>query len=207
MCTWSCWLPRHRYSVFSLLALIPLSSIAFLQFSSHLSILSQVSPHSTTSSAKRMSHGASRCSGPVIQSITMANRSGLKAEPWWRPTSTSKSSVTPATVRILVRLPSYISWIRRITFSSTSFSRRQFHTSICGTWSYAFSRSMKTQCRFLWPSWYFSMSCLSANMASVVLLQGIKPNCWSDIVTVPLSPFSITLSHIFSECDISFIPL
>ena len=105
MCTWSSWLPRHRYSVFSLLTLIPLSSIAFLQFSSRLSTSSQVSPHSTTSSAKSMSHGASHCSGPVRQSITMAIRSGLKAKPWWRQTLTSKSSVTPVTVQTLVRLP------------------------------------------------------------------------------------------------------
>ena len=53
----------------------------------------------------------------------------------------------------------------------------------------------------------FSISCRIANIASVVPLPGMKPNCSSSIVVSSLSLLSMILSQIFIACDISFIPL
>ena len=55
-------------------------------------ILRTVRHHPGTSSAK----GASFLMFSVSESIMMANRKGLIADPWWRPTSTAKGSLFPA---------------------------------------------------------------------------------------------------------------
>ena len=52
----------------------------------------------------------------------------------------------------------------------------------------------------------FSISCRTANIAFVVPLPGMKPNCSSPIVVSSLSLLSMILSQLFIVCDISFIP-
>ena len=53
----------------------------------------------------------------------------------------------------------------------------------------------------------FSISCLTANIASVIPLHGMNPNCSSPIVVSSLRLLSIILSQVFIVCDINCIPL
>ena len=87
---------RHMYSVFALDTFIPLFSKASLHCSSSNSSTSFSLAHSATSSAYIICQGASFLMFSVSESIMMANRKGLKADPWWRPTSTAKGSLVPA---------------------------------------------------------------------------------------------------------------
>ena len=83
---------RHLYSVFALHTFIPLVSKASLHYSSSNSSKSFSLAHITTSSANITCQGASFPMLSVSESIMMATRKGLKADPWWRPTSTAKGS-------------------------------------------------------------------------------------------------------------------
>ena len=67
------------------------------------------------------------------------------------------------------------------------------------TLSYAFSRSMNTQCKSRCPALYLSCSCLSTKIATVV-----DPNCSSRRPMLSSRCFSVdsrALSHIASWCD------
>ena len=74
-----------------------------------------------------------------------------------------------------------------IYFSGTFFILKQFQISLLGTLFYAFSRSMNTRCRFLFPSLYFSINCLIEKIGSVALLPGMNPNCSLDSTTSSLT--------------------
>lgn len=52
-------------------------------------------------------------------------------------------------------------------------------------------------CNPFWPSLYFSINVLKANIASVVLFPGMKPYCCSLIITTCLNLASYTLSYAF----------
>ena len=81
--------------------------------------------------------------------------------------------VNPMLVLTCVRASSYVSFTRRTYFSGTTCSLKHLQTSCRGTLSYAFSRSINTRCSAFCISRCFSITCLAANMASVVPLPGI----------------------------------
>ena len=70
-----------------------------------------------------------------------------------------------------VRASSYVSFTRRTYFSGTPCSRKHLQTSCRGTVSYAFSRSINTRCSAFCISRCFSITCLAANIASVVYIS------------------------------------
>ena len=105
----SCLSFTHMYSVFILLTFIPLLSKAYLQPSGFSSTCSLLSLQITMSSANIMVHGASSLISSVILSIIIANKQGLKADPWCSLTFTSNPSVTPTAHLTAVVLSSYIS--------------------------------------------------------------------------------------------------
>ncbi|KAJ8356648.1 hypothetical protein SKAU_G00194420 [Synaphobranchus kaupii] len=98
------------------------------------------------SSANIMVHGDSCLTSSVNLSITIANKKGLRADPWCNPTPTLNASVTPTAHLTTVTLSSYMSCTLLTYFSDTPDFLMQYHTSSLGTLSYAFSRSTKTQC-------------------------------------------------------------
>lgn len=113
-----------------------------------------------------ISYGDSFCILPVKQ-IKIANKNGLSADPWYRPTVISKSSEVPAAHRTLVLLFRYLSCMRRIYFSFTSFLSKQLQTSTRGTLPHAFSEhTIQPFLAFL----YFGISCRKARMVRLVLL-------------------------------------
>ena len=83
----------QRYSVFDLLTLTPLLSIAYLQDFSLRSTSSLVSSQITISSANSIDHGGSLLTSSVSLSIIIANRNGLNADPWCSPILSLKLSV------------------------------------------------------------------------------------------------------------------
>ena len=78
------------YSVFSLS--IHLFSKTSIHCSSYFSLV-----RSTPSSADLICQSATFRMLSVSESIIMANRKWLKADPWWRPTSTANGSLVSAT--------------------------------------------------------------------------------------------------------------
>ena len=100
---------------------------------------------------------------------TMMKSSVLSTEPWWTLTFTSNSSLYPHhTDSILAYIP------------CTSPHQMTFW----GTQSNAFSRSMKAMLSLLLAARYFSCSCLTTKITSVVPLPGMKPNWELSIDTV-----------------------
>ena len=91
------------YCFFALATFIPLFSKASLHCSSSNSSTSshlRVAPqHPRTSSAKVFF-----VMFYVSESIMMANRKGLKADPWWRSTSTAKGLIVPAHISLQFRI-------------------------------------------------------------------------------------------------------
>ena len=158
------------------------------------------------SSAYNMHHGDRSFIPWANTSIIMAKRQGLREDPWCNPTPTGILSVNPTLLFTRVLAPSYISCTIITYFSGIPFSLMHLQTYWRGTLSYAFSRSINTICSPFCFSRCFSISCRTANIASVVPLPGMKPNCSSPIVVSSLSLLSMILSQIFIVCDISFIP-
>ena len=134
---------RHIYSVFALDTFIPLFSKASL----HCSSMPFSLAHSTTSSANIICQGASFLMFSVSESTMMANRKGLKADPWWRPTSTAKGSLVPAAHLTTVSHWWYMSFTSLMYFSGTPLSRMHQYSSSSGL------------CRMLSPDqWIHSVS-------------------------------------------------
>ena len=116
-------------------------------FKSCSSASSRVLSHDTRSSANSIAWGGPLPTSFDITSITVMNNNGLSAEPWCRPTFTSKLSVDPISVLTDVVHPSYISCITLMYSSPTFFFLSAHHIIYLGTRSYAFSRSTKIICR------------------------------------------------------------
>ena len=137
-------------------------------------------------------------------SKTILKRKGLSAEPWRRPTFTSKPSVVPTPLLTLVFTSLHISFISRTYFSGTIFSLKHLHSYSLGTLSYAFSRSMNTICKSLPFFLYFSAICLRIDIAFVIPRLGINPNCSSATSTSSLTLLSTMRSQIFIVWERSF---
>ena len=157
-----------RYSVLLLLTRSPLFSIALLHNSSCSSASLRVFSHNTRSSANNIAWGGPLPTSCEITSVIMMNNNGLSAEPWCRPTFTSKLSVDPISVLTDVVHPSYISCITLMYSSPTCFFLSDHYIISLGTRSYAFSRSTKIIYRFCLFSKCFSCVILSAKIGSVV---------------------------------------
>ena len=110
-----------RYSVLLLLTRSPLFSIAFLHNSSCSSASSRVSSHNTRSSENNIAWDGPLPNSFDITSITVMNNNGHSAEPWCRPTFTSKLSVDPISVLIP---PSH-----RRRGATTGFGQNRHHRS------------------------------------------------------------------------------
>ena len=80
---------RYVYTIFAPDTSIPLFSQASHHYSSSNCSTYFCLSHSTTSSANIICQGASFLMCSVSEFIMMANRKGLKADPWWRPTPTA----------------------------------------------------------------------------------------------------------------------
>ena len=142
---------RHMYSVFALDTFIPLFSQASIHCSSSNSSTSFSLAHSTTSSANIICQCASFLMFSVSESITMANRKWLKADPWWKPTSAAKGSLVPAcsTPRDSFTLMVHVLHQSDVYTSGTPFVSHapiQFVT-LDSVVRMIFSISMNTQCK------------------------------------------------------------
>lgn len=174
------------------------SSSAFLLLSSFCWTPSLVKSTGTMSSANSAHQGT--------LSLTYAmklNTSGLRAEPWWKPTFTMNVSAIPTMLFTCMVASVYIYCIALTYFSETPSSLKHLHNSCLGTRSYAFARSINT--RFS-PVLSPYTSLLSA-LTQILHQPGIKPNCSSHFVVSVLNIPSITLTYKFIAYDISFIPL
>ena len=109
-------------------------------------------------------------STPVNLFITMDLKKGLRADPWCSPTSTCNLSVPPTTHFI-----SHAALIQLLYDSNILFC------TLLSTLLYTFPKNTKTQCSTFWPSVYFYICTLNANIASVlsvVLFLGKKIALW-----------------------------
>src|SRR5206468_1237713 len=145
----------------------------------------------TRSSAYNNSHGSPHLDCIDSASNTIINNKGLSTEPWCTPIFTS----------------SYIDCITLTNHSSTFSFLRDHQRISLGTMSNAFSKSTKAIHSSFFLHRYLSCSCLTMNMASVVPLPLLKPNCIPSKHTLDLTFPSITLSNIFIAWSNSFIPL
>ena len=132
----------------------------------------------------------------VSESIIMANRKGLKADPWWSPTSTAKGSLVPAGHLTTVSHCWYMSFTSLILLWRPLVSHAPIQL-FPRNYVVGFSRSMNIQCKSCCPSLCLSCNCLSAKIASVVDVPFTNPNCSSLMLTMFLSRFSCTLSYSF----------
>lgn len=111
------------------------------------------------------------------------NNNVLKAELWWNPTSTLKSSVNPAAN--FTDAASYMFFATLIYSSATPD-----HTTLELTyWHHIINRLLVNihtlQLLFFFPC--ISINILKANIAQVMFLTGMKPNCFYRIFTCLLS--------------------
>ncbi len=97
--------------IFGLLILIPLFSSALLQVSEYSVMFVSSSPHWAMSYAYIIAPSTFFLTSFVNTTIRSRNSYWLMNEPWWSPTSTPKLLLSPATLRITVLHPWYMSWI------------------------------------------------------------------------------------------------
>ncbi len=117
----------------------------------------------------------------------------------------------PTLVLTCLTESSYVYFTRRTYFSGTPCSLKHLQTSCRGTLLYVVPRSKNSMCSSFCISWCFSITCLSANMASVVHLPRMKPNCSTPMHVCSLGLLSIILTPIFLAwhiylLDASIIP-
>ena len=193
--SFSCWLAA------------PCSQSHVEHTSSCSSAYSHVLSHNTMSSANSIAWGGPLPTYFDMTYITVMNNNGLSAEPWCRPTFTSKHSVDPISVLTDVVHPSYISCIILMYSSPTFFFLSAHHIIYLGTRSYAFSRSTKIICRYCIFSKCFSCILRSAKIGSVVDFPCWNPY-WVLLISITcLSLSSTSLSNSFIPWHINFIPL
>src|SRR6185437_10892007 len=87
-----------------------------------------------------------------------------------------KSVVLPSHVRTNVVASLYISLIRVMYLVATLCFSKAHHMTFLDTLSYAFSRSIKTMCKFFFYSLYLSINCRIRKIAFMVDLPGMNPN-------------------------------
>src|SRR5206468_3174192 len=134
------------------------------------------------------------------------NNKGLSTEPWCTPTFTSKSSLMLSLTLTAVFTSSYIDCITLTNHSSTFSFLRDHQRISLGTLSNAFSKSTKAIHSSFFLHRYLSCSCLTMNMASVVPLPLLKPNCIPSKHTLDLTFPSTTPPNILIAWSNSFIP-
>src|SRR5664279_2422076 len=201
--------PSQHFITFVLpkLTLSPFPSIPALHLSNFSINSSILSANRTRSSAYSNSIGKPSLNSLDRASSTMMNSKGLSTEPWCTPTLTTNALLTLPFTFTAVDASSYIDLITDTIHSSTPNFRKAHHTTSLGTLSKAFSKSTKAIHRSFFFAKYFSCSCLTTNIASVVPLPAINPNCMSSTFTIRLTLPSITLSRLFITCSSNFIPL
>ena len=151
----------------------------------------------TRSSAYRSSQGTPERNSCDKASSTMMKSSGLSTDPWWTPTFTSNSSLYPSPTRTRLRAFAYIPCTSRTIHSSTPSFLSAHQMTFRGTRSNAFSRFTKAMLSLLLAGRYFSCSCLTTKIASVVPLPGTKSNWESSIDTNCLMRPSTILSRLY----------
>ena len=133
----------------------------------------------------------------------MMKSSGLSTDPWWTPTFTSNSSLYPSPTRTPLRAFAYIPCTSRTIHSSTPSFLSAHQMTFRGTQSNVFSRFTKAMQSLLLAARYFSCSCLTTKIASVVPLPGTKPIWESSIDTNCPMRSSTILSRIFKTYKLS----
>ena len=109
----------------------------------------------------------------------------------------------PSPTRTRLRAFAYIPCISRTIHSSTPSFLSAHQMTFRGTQSNAFSRSTKAMQSLLLAARYFSCSCLTTKIASVVPLPATKPNWESSTDNNCLMRPSTILSRIFITCSVS----
>ena len=112
----------------------------------------------------------------------MMKSSGLSTDPWGTPTFTSNSSLYPSPTRTRLHAFAYIPCTSRTIHSTTPSFLNTHQMTFQGTWSNT-CRYTKAMYSLLLAARYFSCSCLTTKIASVVPLPGTKPNWESSIDT------------------------
>ena len=131
---------------------------------------------------------------PITSSI-MSNRYGLSEDPSCKPTHNCDLAHHSYTgLNLCSCIITRVFHKAHIFFRNTC-SLKHLQISCRGTLAYAFSRSINTMCRSVCISRCFSITCLAANMASVVPLPSMKPNCSSPMRVSSLSLLSIMNSQ------------
>ena len=133
--------------------------------------------------------------------------SGLSTEPWCIPTLTPNHSLThPPYDLILVLTCLYMAITDLTNHSSTPNFLMAHSTTFLGTLSKAFSKSTNAHHSSLCFPLYLSCNCLAINIAWVVPVPGLNPNCILSIFTACLNLLSRTLSATFIPCSSSLMP-
>ena len=101
-------------------------------------------------------------------------------QPWWTPTFTSNLSLTVLLTLITLLLFLYIVMAAFINHSSTHHFFITYLTIPLGP---DFSISTKAKKCFFFLSTYLFCSCWTVNVALIVPLPGIEPNCIASVST------------------------
>ena len=157
----------------------------------------------TRSSAQRSSQGILERNSHDKVSSTIMKSSGLRTEPWWTPTFTSNCS--PHQHR-----HSSVHWHTSPTPVPQSTPPHQVFSlptrwpseTLNQTPSPGLQKPCWVSCWQL-DTMYFSCSCLTTKIASVVLLPRMKPNWKSSIDTNCLMRPSTIVSRTFMTCSVS----
>ena len=170
---------RHMCAVFALDTFTPLFSKASLHYSSSNSITYFSLAYITTSPANIIYQGAYFLMFSVSESSMMANMKGLKADPWWWPTSTAKGSLVPAahlTIKFRMdgRCHSLV-WCTSLTSPCFACTNSVLPWGLCrrgGSMLFPdqWTHGVKSCCHSL----YIYCSCLNANKKHQLLLHESK---------------------------------
>ena len=178
LCRRSSRVPQIMIFVFPAFTLRPSFSTASFQVKSLLTHSSSDSEMITRSSAYRSSQGTPERNSRDKASSTMMKSSGLSTDPWWTPTFTSNYSLNPSPTWTLLHAFAYIPCTSCTIHSSTPSVLSAHQMTFGCTWSNA-SPGLQKPCSLLLAARYFSCSCLTTKIVSVVPLPGTKPNCES----------------------------
>ena len=135
------------------------------------------------------------CSCLEIISITVIKSRGLKTDPWFNPSFTLNTLLSPSVVLTTVCAPSYIGMATFTNHSSTpAFLRAHLVTSLGILTNVFFFQVYKSKVELLsfTPILNFSCICRTVKIASAVPFPGINPNCKASIFTFSLILLSNT---------------
>ena len=185
--------------VFPAFTLNPFFSIASFQVKSLMTHSS--SDSAMMSLAYRSSQGTPEWNSYDKASSTMMKSSGLSTEPWWTLTfrlfTVPLTNMDTAPCICIHPLHQSHNPLLHTKFSQHPIEDLPRYSIIC------LHQVYKSHCSLLLAARYFSCSCLTTKIASVVPLPGTKPNWeWSTDTNCLMRP-STNLSRTFMTCSVS----